>query len=183
MRQALRRSTEAISLRGFQPFERKCYSLLRRYPLVRSAIVSVLVVTLALSANSAGASAPDVGAVAPDNRLSSQACIDRLAAGLDCPVSLDAQWTGESECPFRVLGHRVCPGSPTGWADRAKLEAFAVGCAIRGSHMGSEGKALCAWVPTARLIISGQAAACRHEGLWNPFNPAFDAPVCLDFVP
>lgn len=138
---------------------------------------------LALSANSAGALAPDVEAVAPDLRLSSQPCVERIRAGLDCPLWLDAQPTGESECPYRVLGHRVCPRSPAGWGDRAKLEAFAIGCALRGPPLGLEEKASCAWIPAARFIIGGHAPACRHEALMDPFDPSFDVPVCLNFAP
>lgn len=150
---------------------------------MRRVIPSMVVLTLAWSANSAGALAPDVGAVAPDPRLSSQPCVERIRAGLDCPMWLDAQPTGESECPFRALGHRVCPRSLAGWGDRAKLEAFAIVCALRGPHLGPEEKALCAWIPVTRVIISGHAPACRHDALMNPFDPALDVPVCLNFGP
>lgn len=151
--------------------------------LVRAVVPLALVLTLALPASTPVASGPDVEAVPSGVGLSSQPCIERLQAGLECPLWLDAQPTGESECPYLVLGHRVCPGSPAGWGERAKLEAFAIGCALRGQHLGLEEKALCAGVPIARLVISGHAPACRHEALSDPFDPAFDAPVCLNFGP
>jgi len=149
---------------------------------VRSVVCAALLLTLALSTNAAGALPPEAEAVAPDPRLSPQPCIERIQAGLDCPLWLDAQPTGESDCPYWVLGHRVCPRSPAGWADRAKLEAFAIGCALPGPSLGIEDKTMCAWIPAARLILSGHAPACRHEALMNPFDPAFDAPVCLNFA-